>query len=529
MSVVLLVIWPRFSVGQPSVIDDWSAYTGSGKALNGLLNLSYDPEAVADPRRYRPAYIAIWNWLQWHTLGAPGSMIGPNAWNLLRISAFGLSAFLVPLVVLRDSLRTSIDRLAVVSLAALLLVAIVATPFVAGDFYRFGPVELSLVWGMTLGALLLLSGMRMLLGGAWRDRRGRVIAVLAGGYAAWLFGVYSKEASVCFLVLLPFLYLHLNGRWREQGVIRSALVKQRAAQVVFAAMTVPVLHMLVEVKRIADSGTSVYGGAIAQSTNGLFAQLRGALDAQLSAMDTTLGTSFWHRLLWFAPPLLLLYVLKTRRVPWLAIGLLLLAVTALAFQGLAGIAQSRYYVPTLVFGGVAMIILAARMWPGVMALGVVALALASINNVSAARHFVDQGAFHDRDAARGVSALAKLDPWRCPTYMAGMDQEPADAFSELVQLRPRPRAGDCDGGASYLLSRSRPELVIVVTNPRVFNVCAGGWTRLLTTNGWVLWKCHKFRRGDIRGQPVQQVLREGRLIPGVRWTDRNKTPATAAK
>jgi hypothetical protein len=76
--LALLIVSPRFTIGDLSLVDDWSAYSKSPHALERLLRLSYDPAAVGDPHRYRPAWTAVWDNLVWHTLGAPGSLVGPN-------------------------------------------------------------------------------------------------------------------------------------------------------------------------------------------------------------------------------------------------------------------------------------------------------------------------------------------------------------------------------------------------------------------------------------------------------------------
>ena len=57
--LAMLIVSPRFTIGGLSLVDDWSAYSKSPHALERLLRVSYDPAAVGDPHRYRPASIAV--------------------------------------------------------------------------------------------------------------------------------------------------------------------------------------------------------------------------------------------------------------------------------------------------------------------------------------------------------------------------------------------------------------------------------------------------------------------------------------
>src|SRR5215470_20447343 len=68
MAVTLWILWPRFQAHFPALVDDWFAIDNAPRAMSHLLHLDYVPEEVRDPRRFRPSYNAVWNWLQWHTL-----------------------------------------------------------------------------------------------------------------------------------------------------------------------------------------------------------------------------------------------------------------------------------------------------------------------------------------------------------------------------------------------------------------------------------------------------------------------------
>ena len=74
------MISPRFAIDGPSLVDDWSAIIRSPDQLRCRLRVSTIPETD----RFRPGWI-VWNYLQWHTLDAPESLVGPNVWNVGRV------------------------------------------------------------------------------------------------------------------------------------------------------------------------------------------------------------------------------------------------------------------------------------------------------------------------------------------------------------------------------------------------------------------------------------------------------------
>ena len=81
MLLCALAVWlisGRFATDSPSLVDDWSAIARAPDQVDELIRLR-NPE----DQRFRPAWI-VWNYVQWHTLDAPGGLIGPNFWNLLR-------------------------------------------------------------------------------------------------------------------------------------------------------------------------------------------------------------------------------------------------------------------------------------------------------------------------------------------------------------------------------------------------------------------------------------------------------------
>ena len=134
---------------------------------------------------------------------------------------------------------------------------LVATPGLATDLARLGPVEPMLVAGMGCGLALALASTRRLL------ERGRPralwLAAFVAGYALWLLGVYQKEASICALALFPFLYLVLDRRWRAAGVIAAPLYRSKGFLIAGCLLVLPLLHMMYEITQVTADGETVYG------------------------------------------------------------------------------------------------------------------------------------------------------------------------------------------------------------------------------------------------------------------------------
>ena len=166
--VALLAAWltsPRFSVTAPSLIDDWAELRWSPLAFHQALHLGYDP-ATYDGGRYRPGFWAFWAQLQWHTLGAPHTMRGPNLWNVIRNGLFGLGLASVVVAAIRPAVRARLGTAWLAALAAVPGALVVSTPQLTHDFARLGPQEPLLVGGMALGLVLTLAALYRWVGGA---------------------------------------------------------------------------------------------------------------------------------------------------------------------------------------------------------------------------------------------------------------------------------------------------------------------------------------------------------------------------
>ena len=508
-ALAVLIVSPRFTIGDLSLVDDWSIYSKSPHALERLLHLAYDPASV-DAHRYRPAF-AVWNDLVWHTLGAPGSLAGPNFWNTLRILLYVGCAMALVLATIPRAVRPG-GRIA---LAAGLPALILATPGFGADFARFGLAEPLLVGGMTGGALLLvLATRRWLAAEPWW----RVAPLLASGYLLWLFGVYQKETSVCFLVAAPFVYLFLDRHWRASGLIRRALLADRRFQAIAVAVLVPVVHMTTEVWRMAASGTIVYDQHVPRGAGGVAGRLVSGTATQWAAMTFALESPLWAVLSLVCVVLAARALRRRDAVDWLLVGFVLTGWAALAFQALSGAeAVSRYYLPSATLFGVAAGLALARSRPSIRRADVVALSVLLLLGGLGSYWNVRGWATNEREGNALVDRIAALNPQRCPVYMGRAEEELARAAPVLVALEGRSGARCLAGAAAILVARSGPKPYrswTSATDDRIFGACRSpGWTALARTRHFQLLACRRLRLGRIRGERVQAVLAHDRLVP----------------
>ena len=330
IAFAVAMVSPRFDISGPTLVDDWSNIDNAPVALDELARFSYDPAEAHDTRRYRPGYTAVWNSLQWRTFGAPDSMTGPNFWEIVRLAL--LMAALV--VIVGFGLRADGRRRHPVMLAVWAAVPgamLVATPAIAIDLARLGPVEPMLVAGMGCGLALVLASTRRLLEGG--RSRALWLPAFAAGYCLWLLGVYQKEASICALALFPFLYIVLDGRWRSAGVVAGPLYRSKGFLTAAGLLVLPLLHMMYEITQVTADGETVYGTEVPHGIGGWFTRLWDSAETQY-VFSGQLGTFVWLGVAGAVPFLLLAWAFGRRRVPWLPLGLLAAGFGAYLFQGL---------------------------------------------------------------------------------------------------------------------------------------------------------------------------------------------------
>jgi hypothetical protein len=502
--LAMLVVSPRFGLDHLSAVDDWAAYSRSPQALRELARLSYDPTAVGDTHRYRPAFTGVWNGLVWHTLGAPGSLVGPNVWNTLRILLFVGATMALVLAALPRTTRLAVR----VALAAGLPALVVTTPAPARDFARFGPAEPILVGAMVAGALLLVLGTgRWLTGAAWRH----TAVPLGAGYALWLLGVYQKEISVCFFVAAPFVYLFLDRHWREQGTIERPLLGYGRFRVVAVAMLLPLVHMAYEIWRVAATGTIIYRQHTPQGPAGVADRLVHGTATQWAQMLSTLGSPLWPTLGLAGIALAVRSLRRRSTTDWLVAGFVVTGWALLAFEALSRAGTlSRYFLPSIVlFGTAAAVALASSTPRAQRAAAVLGLLLVALGG-PASYWGVRVWTGDERESSALVDRVAALNPRACPVYMGRLDNELAHALPVLVALERQP-VGCARGGEPLLVTRPGPkpyDSFRPVTDDRIFAACrAPGWSPVWRSRHFALLACRRLATG------FATVLATDRLTP----------------
>lgn len=531
--IVFVAIWmvaPRFDADAPAVIDDWWAVNTAPAAFDQLKSLSYDPDAFLDGSRYRPAYTGVWNELQWHTLGAPGNMTGPNFWNILRLLLFfgGLTALtLVFLRGLLDDDRVTGWRLGL--LANVPGALILATPGAILTFARFGPQEPIVFGAVTIGLLLMVLGLRRVLVGDGGTARSRIAtaAALVAGYVIFLFGAYTKEASVTLLAAAPFVLLYLDSRWRSEGVITRRLWTSKAVWAFSLAIALPLLQIGLQVKSRAGRET-LYGEAPPPSgLGGWLERIGDSIDGGVASMPALIPTRAWQVVIVAVPFLVAATMVWRRRVDWASIGLLVLALAIWTFQGLSGAWDSRYYIPSLALIAIAALIgtpLSSRRWAPLVA---VAAALVFAMTASARHHEVEGYAGELKRNESAIALTAAMRPESCPVYIADMNLEYAEAWPTLLALRDDV-SGPCDTGFEAILIRGPG---YGAANESIDFVCEKpGWKKITASYGIIVSGCERLRSGrpddeNLYGQYIGDILRWNRLTPGVTLRERLNTPA----
>ena len=433
VAVGVWVISPRFAL-QPSLVDDWSAISKSPGQVHDIFRFAYH-----DGGRFRPAF-AVWNDIQWHTLGAPAGMVGPNVWNIARLSLLvtGLVALTLLLLSYRRPDLRGVDVLVLVALPPLL---VVTTPGFGVDLAAFGPQEPALVGGMALGGTLLFLGARELARSGTAGGRARIFGLLTTGYALWLYGVYQKESAVCVVLFIPFVAL---GSGRRLGQLKSLGRRRRLALAgIAAAVALPIVHVAVETIVIASRGELVYGMHL--QGGGSIEHFTRAIGSQ---MTFALGSHIGWALLYAVCAGILAAILRGRP-DWAMTGFFVTGLGVIAWSAQSGFDASRYYIPTIALLAVALGLLLSSFStaPRWLAIGVVVgFAVAS---VSATRARVVNWELTERDENGFVAAVADAKATGCPVVITGLDIERTIALPVLVALREG-TPSTCSDGSLFL-------------------------------------------------------------------------------
>ena len=242
--------------------------------------------------------------------------------------------------------------------------AVVTAPSLAIDLARYGPQEPLMVGCMSLGAVLLVRTVDALLMPTAAALPTAAAAV--AGLALWSFGVLQKETSACVLLLAPFLLPTL----REQRQRWAQLDSRRRAAVglVTAGVLLPFVPIVARTIELSLADDRVYEEVAAtKSFVERFAD-------QLGRAEEVLHSPLPMVLLAAAVVLL---AARTFRLgaDWLSTGLLVVALAFLLFAAETGVVASRYYLPPIVLGGLALARSAVSLGGGVVvATGVVLIA-----------------------------------------------------------------------------------------------------------------------------------------------------------
>jgi hypothetical protein len=435
-AVAVWVVSPRFAIDSPSLIDDWSAISASGDQLRTIAHLD-SPEQ----QRFRPGWIA-WNYVQWHTFDAPEGLVGPNAWNVLRLLVLVAGLSLLALLAM-PAARTRREALLQAALAGTPALLLVTAPKLAFDFARFGPQEPLLVGGMALGGSLLVLAAQQLLDGTRPVRRAVVTALLIAGSLLWIVGAYQKEVSLAALPLLAAVVIAGRGRLRSwNGLARARTRLLVLVGVVFVA---PLAHVAVESARITLRGDLVYdakvdrGRGLAQGVEVLYGWARDTLPRQ------------WELLVVLALVLTVAAALIRRKVDVVAVGVLGSAGLAFVLAGQSGVVATRYLIPVLALLVLVLPLALARFTPVVQLAGLLAV-LVTLMPLPEAHTNV--AGWADGEIARGriVREVAAARASGCVVAAAGLDEEEARALPVLMDLRPNTATDRCADGRVLLVA-----------------------------------------------------------------------------
>jgi hypothetical protein len=248
---VMWLLSPRFGIPSPSAIDDWNGASHGASSLADLLR----PFVESPVQRFRPGF-GLFDYLEWHTLGAPGDMTGPNLWNTLRIALMVAAIGLVPALVVR-AIRPELSPFALGALTAVPPALVATGTAISIDLARLAPQEPMLIGATICGGALVLLGLDRRMAG---QRLRRALVPIAVGWPIFFVGATFKEASMCFLAAAPFIYLFLLRGWRERGLAQSFLdpFRSRTFVACAVALIVPLLWVAFRAATIGDEGANLY-------------------------------------------------------------------------------------------------------------------------------------------------------------------------------------------------------------------------------------------------------------------------------
>ena len=478
------LVWPRFFLRTPSLVDDWFSISYSGRAVHALVHAHYSPATVDFAGRYRPAYTALWNYVQWHLLGPP-SMATAGVWEIARIFGFLVAVALITSWVASGhaSLRSPLVWLAPL--------ALIMTPGIAVDLARYGPADPIMFAGIGIGLALCGTGLRVLLV-LPRDRRNLPMgaAALTVGYLTYLLGVYAKETSICLVVLVPFVGMWLARRLPVDK--RRVLFARPLSWILALLFLAPLAHIAIEVARAHLSGRTPYPVEVSPAQN----SRAFAVISPLFGAPGALGTYLWIVVVIVALAVMAALIRQKSADAWLVGGVLVTGWLMTVFQLSDGQTPSRYYIPwTIAVAAVATRGLLAADRRVQIAVVVTVCAIAPVG----ARHALDRWIRGEEKGATAVEMAASVESAQCRLYAANFDVERRVALPRLAGFASAKPVARCAGtvGEAYAVNWVERPLPAILTTQ-----CFPAWRRLESRDGVSLYRCARFAP---RGIPDQDA------------------------
>jgi hypothetical protein len=475
----------RRGLGMPSLVDDWFGIAYGHHAFDAITHLNYGSAHADVAGRYRPAYTGGWNYLQWHALGPPSAHVA-MAWGAARIAAFAFAVWAL-------ARWTAGQGRAAAAVAALAAAAVCLTPGFALDLTRYGPADVLMLAGLILGLAAIGLGVRTLLA-ADGAHRGRAALLIALGYIVYVFGVYSKEASIAALAFVPFFVM-----WT-----RPALRPRRYAVGVLATLlALPLIHIAAHVALAVTNGENPYPTA----TFSFSRKVLGAGVFPFVGAPAPLGTVFWL----VVTPAVIASAARTawkrERDAWLLCGLLTTGFLMSAFSLARGDIPSRYYLPWIV--AVAAVGAKALTRPDARFLAYAVPVVLLVMAATSTRAAITAWRSEERSGATAAELANSVVAADCPLYLVNFDVERRVAIPRLLGLARSAPIGRCarPSQAAYALEWRG-------SFPTDFaHRCQGEWTRLQRRSGVSLYSCSAFAEGSYldqdaaSGAPSVEVVR----------------------
>ena len=340
--------------------------------------------------------------------GAPQEMFVPNLFAVTRVLAFSVAVVVVPGVAVATG-RTKPGPMLLGGLCLAAGLVLFASPATDGSFLSLGSQEPLLVGATIPGVALLAWSTGKLLRNA--GPRWLIAAGLAGGFLLWSFGIIYKEASLVLLAGAPFLYLHLDRRWRESNLIQGRFGVS-AHSFVTAAMMVPVAA-----RRDRNDFRSGRGGLLRSGRAIVARGLAQAIRRRRRCRLGHLGGAGADRMA-SHPPLLVVMAaavaMYRKRIPWLAVGWVT-GTAAIVFQGLLLSPQPRYLIPGIALFAIAGVFLLADLPPWVGWGAVIAALALTAWNFREVRDSADLYAEWQEGEGQVIKSVAEVHPETCPS------------------------------------------------------------------------------------------------------------------